>query len=134
MSTTLIAIQGMEMALHERPEDWTLRLILAEAYEDAGNELRASYLRWSAVNHKRPEKHVVNKTSTRWYWWTDVYRGDYLCAIGEAFERMWHYYKKCHVPVSDYTIPYPNATLLESETSLATYLQHIGVLPCTKNA
>lgn len=47
------------------PEDWKLREILADYYEDNGKPLYADCLRWMAENNKRP--FIDTNRSATWF-------------------------------------------------------------------
>lgn len=49
-------IARLEASLEADPYDWDLRLILADAYEEAGDSGRGRYLRWSSALKKCPVK------------------------------------------------------------------------------
>ncbi len=48
------AISQMERGLDVKPYDWELRVILADAYEEAGRDELARFLRFTAKVHKCP--------------------------------------------------------------------------------
>lgn len=51
-------------AVCENPGDWTLRLILADAYEEEGKQDMADCMRWMSVAQKRP---YCNQGSFNWH-------------------------------------------------------------------
>lgn len=48
------ALDGLHLALNGNPDDFTLRLIMSDLYEEAGDELTAKAIRWQVKNKKRP--------------------------------------------------------------------------------
>ena len=58
-----LAIQAMQGDLDGNPADWGLRLVLADAYEDAGDLKRAELQRWLV----RYERHPVKYEWWSWY-------------------------------------------------------------------
>lgn len=54
----------LEEGLDREPFDWVLRMALADAYEEEGDDSLSRYYRWTAANRKSPTK----ANGERWYW------------------------------------------------------------------
>lgn len=57
-------------AVCETPEDWELRLVLADAYEEEGNLDYANCQRWMSVNRKRARISIGENHTTFDWWYT----------------------------------------------------------------
>jgi hypothetical protein len=51
----------------QNPEDWHLRLILADAYEEENNTMYAECQRWLARHHKRALNCYAQKEAVAWF-------------------------------------------------------------------
>jgi uncharacterized protein (TIGR02996 family) len=47
-------VRDLAAAVRAAPEDWPLRLVYADALDDAGRHVEAAGQRWQAANEKRP--------------------------------------------------------------------------------
>lgn len=124
MTVTAELLDQFERELDERPDDWDLRRIAADAYLDAGDELRSAFLRWSAENRKCPKFHSHGYA---WYWW----------GCNHVL-----YPTTSHLPdglhpndLHDFAVDmgstlggYDSNSRLGAEKDLATYLRHHGVI------
>lgn len=122
-------VERLEAALGTKPTDWVLRRILADAYEDAGDELRSAYLRWSAENEKCPEDKVAARSGL-WYWWDG---GFFEVGSGREFSNLpdgMSLNELCAFwrgkPGNDNH--YPCSTMLRAEYALAAYLRHCKII------
>lgn len=56
-------IAAMHFELDTFPDDWTLRLVLADALEEAGRSAESAYQRWAVENKIHPKS-----TDSSWVW------------------------------------------------------------------
>jgi hypothetical protein len=67
-------IEAMERVLDSEPGNWEQRLVLADAYEEAGDEAMAFAQRWMAAKRRKPFKgaslfgEVMGEAT--WEWWS----------------------------------------------------------------
>lgn len=47
-------LEALHLALDKQPADWDTRLVLADLYEETGQEDRAIFQRWLVKHKKRP--------------------------------------------------------------------------------
>lgn len=59
--TTQIDLKALHLALDKEPADWDTRLVLADLYEELGQEDRATFQRWLVTHEKRPCTRSTNK-------------------------------------------------------------------------
>jgi len=67
--TTSADIERLHRALDKRPHEQMLRLLLADAYEEAGDESAAECLRWMAKKDRHPLELKGVWPSGNWQWW-----------------------------------------------------------------
>ena len=71
MITQTQTIKAIRDHLEKEPGDWDSRRMLADLYEDMGDENRSKLQRWLIDNRKYPHynpqwEHRYNR---HWYWW-----------------------------------------------------------------
>ncbi len=122
MITANPLLEQFEKELDEHPDDWNLRLIAADAYLDAGDELRSAFLRWSAEVRIHPYCDGEPKNE---YWWfdQDSSRG-HISSLPHPLR---------YVDVGNFWIDrgkewYDRGSRLGAETDLAIYLRDQGVI------
>lgn len=65
MATT--ALHPLLEDLYANPDDWGLRSIVADWYEDSGRLKEAEALRWMVSNKKRPYHTMSNRNDAAWF-------------------------------------------------------------------
>lgn len=128
MTIDATLLDQFERELDERPDDWDLRRIAADAYEDAGEELRSAFLRWSAENRKYPWR----RSSAEFWWWavsSGHYPEEHQLPGGHELSDLADFWRAR----SDWEVPksaasYPCQSRLLAEWALAVYLRHHGVI------
>lgn len=78
-------VKNLYGALRAAEDDWALRLVLADALEEAGEEVRAFGQRWQAENTTRTSSYVDT-----WGWLSEEWRQR---AIHNMLKTAW-----CHYP------------------------------------
>lgn len=67
MSETDPVVVKLHARLDEQPNDWNTRLVLADRYEELGDDDRARFQRWTVRNKRRPglcQQDVLGPIST----------------------------------------------------------------------
>lgn len=90
------SLQKLWDSVHDEPEDWNRRLILADALEEAGQDILAAGQRWQAEHQKKP---LFTGMVYRWY--NDFYyfggsdiESDLPNSVSDLLESKTHYTKK----------------------------------------
>lgn len=113
---------ALHAAIDLSPEDWTRRLILADYYEENGNDREARYYRFTAKNKKRPSgpgtrwnKQDNYRDFKGWRWWSD----------GPCDKYSWISEK--HNEPKDLLFPSARfSTRREAETAFRLYLEEVN--------
>lgn len=64
-------------AIHLEPDDWVRYMVLADWYEEEGNDVMAEAVRWMVENKRQPKMvHFVGNWHAMWYdgWWGKMRR------------------------------------------------------------
>ncbi len=80
VSLLYLVLSEMEKHLDSHPDDWNVRLILADALEDAGEDKRAEFQRVLVKRKKHPT--YGQSLDDVWDWW--VVRHDPHSNLGRA--------------------------------------------------
>lgn len=72
MQKSLDAGLRYEVALHDDPDDWGLRLEYADLLEEQGEDVLAAGQRWQATERKRPVWYMFIGGDIRWCWCLDT--------------------------------------------------------------
>lgn len=110
------AIEAYQAILDNDPADWATRLLLADAYADAGDPVREYGQRWQVENHKRP---YLDGDGGNW----SSNLGPTPCYIQrDIFKFLTHW----HRSISDSWRAWP--TRREAEDALAEALQQTAII------
>jgi hypothetical protein len=60
---------ALYLALAQTPDDWLLRAVLADSFEESGQQVVADCVRWMIQHHKRPYR-----SPDGYFHWFDAHR------------------------------------------------------------
>lgn len=109
----------IEAWLDQRPDDWEARLVLSDAYEEAGDLSRARFHRWAALNRSCPKFTAYFGQDWGWYYFAlSDDRLDTATLGTELFMELMYRHRRPEVDTNR-----PFATRLEAEDCLRTLLE-----------
>lgn len=110
-------IARMEKALEEKSNDWALRMVLADAYEESRlDDKRATYLRWSARAKKCPGRFANHHPyPKRWWFWLHAQYDSNTLPV-----KIWDDWRDMGCLASDFV------TMKECEDSLMSLFERDG--------
>lgn len=119
--------EQIEEYLDRHPDDWDFRLCTADAVEEAGDELRAAFLRWSGREKKCPNS---ESRDGHFYWWDRRFATPpehSQLPEGMTFTDLYHFWRG-REDNWDSEGYYPADTRLDAEKALAVYLREKGMI------